>query len=173
MLGRLRAFALATPVGRAFACAVGGRERPALGLLGLVFSFALLTATVPLSLTMQRSVIACGHFRPRTLVSWVVLQPVPKMYVHENRVLVASRPPAGGALSGGSQGRFEVGAFFVNHYPARIARFDGKRREIFGPPPRARFLILRTRYRDTTITTEMVASVREGHLTLSPTEAQP
>lgn len=173
MSSRLRAFVLATPIGRALSHALRGPERSALSLLGIVLSYALLTATEPVSTAMQESLIACAHFRPRTLASWVVLQPVPKMYVHDNRVLVERGPPPGGALSSESQRRFEQHAFHVNHYPARIARFDGKRREVFGPLPHARFLTLRTRYRDATVTTQVVARVHDGRLHITASEAQP
>lgn len=173
VLGRIREIALGAPTIRALGLALRGRERAALALLGLVLSYALLTATEVVSTTMQESLIACAHFRPRSLASWVVLQPVPKMYVHENRVFVDSGPPPGGPLSDAARRRFERGAFFVNHYPARIARFDGRRRETFGPAPHARFLVLRTRYRDTTATTLVIARTRDGHLVLTPTEVRP
>ncbi len=173
MLGRLGALFSATPTGRALGHALRGRERGALGLLGLVFAYALLTATEPLSRTMQQSLIACTHFRPRSLASWVVLQPVPKMYVHENRVLVDGAPPPGGAFSVAARRRFAERAFWVNHYPARMARFDGQREEVLGPAPHARFLVLTTRYLGTSVTSVVVARRRDGHLAISSVEATP
>ncbi len=158
------------PTVRAVELALRRRRWPTLALLVFVLAYALLALLVPVSDRLQRSIIVATHLRPRSMASWMVLQPMPKMYGFENRVFVSEIPVRRTASEGDRRQLVDHG-FWVNHYPARMARFDGERRTAFDG--HARYLFLRTRYRGVIVDSAISVKWHAGALVLESTELPP
>lgn len=139
------------------------QERSARVLFGVLLVYAGIALGTLAFVRVQRAVILGSHFRPVSIGAWLVLQPAPKMYGVANRVWTRTLPlvPSRTGLE-----QFERTSVWVNHYPARYARFDGERRRTNFP----RWLVVRSRYRDTTIWTSVDASSEDGSLNLSARE---
>jgi len=161
------------PLVRALHHALRAKERGALALFALIGAYSLLALSTPFSTRMQQSQIAATHFRPRTLASWLVLQPLPKMYGHENRAFVAKTPLVGARLAPPARAGFEERAWWVNHYPARVGRFDGERASTFADDSVVRYVVVRTTYRDVTVYSRWVARIEGGRLVLAPEPVSP
>ena len=127
------------PIVRAARALRRGRDRRAWALALLLAGYALLALVTPWWRGLQHALMEAHHLRPSSLAQWVALQPAPKMYSFAHRAWLGPIPPGFGP-------RFEREHFWVNHYPARRARFDGARgRELVRPGPR--FLYLESSYR--------------------------
>jgi hypothetical protein len=148
------------------------RRRPdsiasAIGTALLVY-IAISLAT-PWSTSLQRRLMAAHHLEPVSMPSFAVLQLAPKMYGFSHRVWIGSFPlfarpgPAADA-------RFAHEHFWVNHYPARMARFDGRRAEVFPTPSAVRFVYIRSRYRQLDDAAGYVVRVRDGQLLMQRLE---
>jgi hypothetical protein len=134
--------------------ALAGNERSARGLFTALFIYAGVAIGTFGSSRVQHALILNTHFRPTSTFAWVFLQPAPKMYGIANRVWVRNIPP----LSVHSIAvPFESRSVWVNHYPARYARFDGERQQTSLP----KSFVIRGSYRDTSVWTTI--TVEDGH----------
>jgi hypothetical protein len=136
------------PIVRAAHVLVRRRDRGAMVLSALLAIYALLSLATPWWSELQLTLIEAHHMRPRSMWRWIALQPAPKMYSFAHRAWLGTVP-----LHGRTADRFAREHFWVNHYPARRARFDGSRgRELEGRPG-ARYLYIETSYRGLTVKT--------------------
>lgn len=147
-------------------------ERDALAIMVVVAIYALIGFVTPFSSSLQRRLMASFHFRPPSMASWVVLQPAPKMYGFANRVwrgpfLLADR------ASKVERRRFAATSFWVNHYPSRMARYDGERARVFAKPNRTIFVMIQSRYREEELWTALEVQEREGALHMRSIEVKP
>jgi hypothetical protein len=147
-----------------------GRDRMGLSLLVAIAFYAAVSLMTPWSPPVQRKLMELHHLRPRSMLQWVLLQPAPKMYGMSHQAWIGAQPiferPGGERI-------FSARAFQVNHYPARRARFDGSRGEIFGQHGRPQYVYLRTRYRGTRLGTGYAVQAADDQLLLRPLEAAP
>lgn len=88
---------------------------------------ALVCGSAPLSRPVVSLLMANHHFRPKSWAAWIALQPVPKMYSFGNTCWIGKAPLLEQQPQFQSENRFLRERFWVNHYPARKARFDGGR----------------------------------------------
>lgn len=88
---------------------------------------AFVCAGAPFSRPVVSLLMANHHFRPQSWTAWIVLQPVPKMYSFANTCWIGKAPLLEQKPEFQSENRFLRERFWVNHYPARKARFDGGR----------------------------------------------
>lgn len=116
-------------------------------LLGVV---AAVLAAVPFSPAVQRMIMAKFHWRGPSFAQWALLQFVPSMYNFSNEIWVtqdpvdvvtaADTPPASALL-------YQR----VNHFPLRMITFRPEVRESFAQSGQHFNVVLRSRYRDTTL----------------------
>ncbi len=151
------------PLIAALLLALTRRDEKTLALFCLVGAYALLSISGLVSGDLRQSLLQNGHLRPRSLASWLVLQPLPKMYGYEHRALVGGRTPPRSDV-------FEREARWVNHYPGRVARFDGERVRVMSGARRPQAVFLRSRYRGTSVTTGLYLVPQGGKLVLLPRE---
>lgn len=100
------------------------------------------------------------HFRPKSWAAWIALQPVPKMYSFANTCWIGPAPLLEQKPLFQSENRFSRESFWVNHYPARKARFDGGR-EALGAGAE-RFIYVRSTYLGYSETTGFRVRVEPG-----------
>jgi hypothetical protein len=130
-----------------------GHERGAALLYLAVGLVAAVVATEPISGALVSELIAVHHLRPTSLPAWMLLQLVPKMYSLSHTCWIGAEP----ILERGDEGedRFLRERFWVNHYPARRARFDSGRAALVGAGAE-RFVYVRSTYRGSSETTAFV-----------------
>ena len=135
----------------------------------LVFFVAIGIATslslaVPFSKGLTSELIAAHHFRPKSWPAWGAIQLLPKMYSFAHTCWIGQAPLLDQQPISTSEARFARESFWVNHYPARRARFDGGRRDLgIGA---VRYIYVRTRYFGYQETTRITARVSSGQLAL-------
>lgn len=152
----------AMPIVRALRAIQG--DRLAIALLAALAFYGGLALATPWSSSLQRRVMRLHHFKPVSLVEWLALQPLPKMYGMSHEVWLGGAPP--------SDRVFTATAFRANHYPARFLRFDG-RRDVFHAERRWPYARLRTRYGDTTFVSSWRLYAGDAGLVFEPLEAPP
>lgn len=153
------------PVVRALRALDKRRDRRALALALLITGYAMVSLLTPGWRGLQRALMEAHHMRPSSLARWVVLQPAPKMYGFAHRAWL-------GQARIGFGPRFEREHFWVNHYPARRARFDGARgREstVAGP----RYLYLRSSYRGVDFETSYEVRFADGTVRIRSMDVKP
>lgn len=146
------------------------RERGAVSLyLAMGAAAAILLAT-PLSTGLTSRLIAVHHYRPKSWSSWATLQLVPKMYSFAHTCWIGGAPLLERRPRSEAEGRFLRERFWVNHYPARRARFDGHRRDLAGAE---RYIYIRTTYFGHAETTGFYVRVEPGRFLLQRREVTP
>ncbi len=160
----------AMPTVRALTALRRGRRRElgARVVGGLVALYAAIALATPHCSPLQRRLLESSHLRPASMASWVALQPAPKMYGFANRAFRGPRSLVDEAAGTVQRALFERGSFWVNHYPARMARFDGERGRVFARPGKRIHVLLRSRYRGSALWTALVVEEREGALVWQP-----
>jgi hypothetical protein len=124
---------------------------------------AIILAT-PLSSGLTSRLIAVHHYRPKSWVSWGTLQLVPKMYSFNHTCWIGLGPLLEQSPRSEAELRFLRERFWVNHYPARRARFDGRRHELSSGAER--YVYIRTSYLGQSETTGFYVRVEPGRLLL-------
>jgi hypothetical protein len=166
----------AMPIVRAFRALAPERprDRLAVALLSLLAIYGALALATPVAPPLQRAIIAAHHFQPRSGIEWFALQPLPKMYGFAHTAWIGPYalfdPARPSALSEGS---YQRQRFWVNHYPARRARFDGSRGDTFADPSTRAFIYLRSRYRNTELSTGYQVHSEGGKLVMRRIEGWP
>jgi len=140
-----------------------GRERGAVALYLAMASAAVIVLGAPLSEGLTSRIIAVHHYRPKSWASWATLQLVPKMYSFAHTCWIGPMPLFERRPRAEAEGRFLRERFWVNHYPARRARFDGRRREISGAE---RYIYIRTSYLGRAESTGFYVRVEPGRFLL-------
>jgi len=163
----------AMPIVRAWRALVGRGERGALVLLVALSFYAMLSLLTPVSVTLQRRLMASHHFRPPSMVSWVGLQLAPKMYGFAHRAWIGGYPLYDALPREHADYRFDAQHFWVNHYPARRARFDGFRDKEFNRPIAARYIYLKSSYRGHTEGSGFEVRYKGGKLHLRRLDVTP
>lgn len=138
------------------------RERGASLVYFLVGVAAATCLAEPFSEGLTKELIAAHHFRPNSWPAWGAIQVLPKMYSFANRCWIGPAPLLEQGSRAAAEARFERESFWVNHYPARKARFDGGRYEL--PPNSARYVYIRSTYFGHTETTGLRVHVQPGEL---------
>jgi hypothetical protein len=161
------------PIVRAWRALKGRREHSALALLMLLAFYATLSLMTPSSLRLQRRLLEAHHYRPQSMASWITLQLAPKMYGFAHRVWIGGYALYDVLPRETADYRFEAQHFWVNHYPARRARFDGFREAVFGRPVGPRYLYLQTSYRGFSESSGFVVSAKDGHLRIRRLDKTP
>lgn len=129
---------------------------------------AVILAT-PLSSGLASRIIAVHHYRPKSWPSWATLQLVPKMYSFAHTCWIGPAPILERRPRDQAELRFLRDRFWVNHYPARRARFDGHRHELAGAE---RYIYVRTSYLGHTETTGFYVRVEPGRFLLRRREGE-
>jgi hypothetical protein len=129
-------------------------DRGAAAIYGLAALAALIVLLEPVSKRLTSELMRVHHLQPSSLAAWVGLQLVPKMYSFEHTCWIG--PP------GATADRRERERFWVNHYPARRARFDAGRIHLGLDSDHA--VVVRSSYRGTTETTEIRVRRELGRL---------
>lgn len=141
---------------------MGGRSERGLAVFySLLCCSALVSLSAPVSERVVSHLMANFHFRPRSWAAWIALQPVPKMYSFANTCWIGTAPLLEQEPAFQSELRFSRESFWVNHYPARKARFDGFR-ETLGPSA-DHFIYVRSVYFGYTETTGFHVRAEPGH----------
>ena len=130
------------------------REGGAALLYAAIAIVGAVVATEPLSAALVSEIIAAHHLRPSSLPAWTLLQLVPKMYSISHTCWIGGEPILEQGEEG--EGRFLRERFWVNHYPARRARFDSGRAELVGAQAE-RWVYVRSTYLGTSETTSFLA----------------
>lgn len=148
-------------------------ERGAVALFAAIAFYAVIALFTPWWSGLQRRLMASFHYRPPSMASWVVLQPAPKMYGFANRVWRGPFPLVEETSRRVERGRFAATSFWVNHYPARMARYDGERGAVFHKPGHTVYVMIQSRYRGTEMWTALEVVEREGALHMRSVEVKP
>jgi hypothetical protein len=156
------------------------RDAGAIALFLAMGSAAVIILATPLSSGLVARVIAVHHYRPKSWPSWATLQLVPKMYSFAHTCWIGPAPLFDQKQNqkqiqiqnprSEAERRFLRERFWVNHYPARRARFDGRRRELAGAE---RYIYVRTSYFGHTETTGFYVRVEQGRFLLRRREEAP
>jgi len=120
----------------------------------------------PVSRRMQRGIMAAHHFKPLSLDEWLLLQLAPKMYGFAHTAWIGSSPLFATVSKPTADRIYARQSFWVNHYPARRARFDGARGEVFAEPGNTMYVYLRSHYRGLEESTAFVVRAADGKLVL-------
>lgn len=147
------------------------RERGAALLYLALALVALVSLATPLSRDLTSELIAAHHFRPKSWPAWAALQLAPKMYSFAHTCWIGPAPLLEQEPRSHADARFQRESFWVNHYPARKARFDGARERLEGGPDL--YVYCRTTYFDVTETTGFQVRAEPGRLLLTPREVAP
>jgi hypothetical protein len=143
-------------------------ERGAIALYIAIAAAGVVALATPLSRALASELIAVHHFRPKSWPAWAGLQLVPKMYSFAHTCWIGPAPLLEQEPRIQSERRFARESFWVNHYPARKARFDAGREELgLGAE---RFVYLRSSYFDLTETTGFHVRIEPGRLVLTRRE---
>lgn len=138
------------------------RERALVALYAVLLVVAAVAAAPLVSEGVVAALIANHQLRPRSRAAWIGLQLVPKMYSFAHTCWIGPTPileqPGGAA-------RFAADAFWVNHYPARRARFDAGRAQLGAE----RWVVVRTAFRGQAETATIHVQRRDDGLWLTPT----
>lgn len=138
------------------------RERGAAALYAAIFVFMGIAIATPLSRALVAELMAAHHFRPTSWPAWATLQVAPKMYSFAHTCWIGNEPLFERGSRAAAESRFLRERFWVNHYPARRARFDGTRRALgIGA---ARFVYVRSTYFGSSQTTAFSVRVEPGKL---------
>ncbi len=148
------------------------RERGTAALFAAIAAVALVILATPASRALQSELIASHHFRPRSLARWAGLQLVPKMYSFAHICWIGNGPLFERSPRAAAEERFAREAFWVNHYPARRARFDARRRQL-AAPNETRFVYLRSSYRGYSETTGFRVRAEPHRLVIERRELLP
>lgn len=125
------------------------RRRPDGASVALYGFFGVLLAVamaLPMCRPLQRELMEAHHLRGRSAPSWALVQLVPKMYSFGHRVWLSEAPLTDFLLERPERIPFEYQSAWVNHYPARLARFETLRAEV-GERGATVHVLLRSRYR--------------------------
>lgn len=141
-----------------------GRDRGATALYAALGAAAAIVLATPFSSGLVARLIAVHHYRPKSWPSWATLQVVPKMYSFAHTCWIGSAPLLEREPRAESELRFLRERFWVNHYPARRARFDGHRGELGAGSER--YIYVRTSYLGQTETTGFYVRVEPGRFLL-------
>jgi|GEM_PF-6248791 len=116
-------------------------ERSTAALYALLLASALLSSSLLLSRPLRYRLLRVHQAQPASLLEWTVFQLQPKMYTGAHRVLFADQP------SFDFLRVLEQPDFWINHSPARLARFETIRSDFLkaGQP---QYLLMNSRYRD-------------------------
>ncbi len=149
------------------------RRQAGTGALYLVLAFlAVLVGALPFSRPVQRRLAAVQHLRPPSVLDWCVLQVLPKMYGAAHRAWLAAEPLTDYLVEDETRIPFAYETTWVNHYPARLARFESRRAEVASYGLEAH-VFLRTTYRGETVSTALVVRFDDGELDISVREGAP
>ncbi len=146
------------------------RERSAFALLLVIGFYGAIALATPHCGSLQTRLLASSHYRPPSLASWIVLQPAPKMYGFANRVWRGPVPLIDASTGAIQQRRFAAMSFWVNHYPARMARYDGERGRVFAESGRTVHVMLQSRYRGTESWSAIEVRQEQGPLEMRSVE---
>jgi len=163
----------AMPIVRAWRALVGRRERGALLLLVVLCFYTMLSLLTPVSRKLQRRLMAAHHFRPESMAAWVTIQLAPKMYGFAHRAWIGGYALYGTVPREHADYRFDAQHFWVNHYPARRARFDGFRQEVFREPIGPRYIYLKSSYRGHSESSGYQVRYGDGQLHIRRLDATP
>lgn len=134
------------PIASALARLRRRRDGATVGLyafLGVLLTVAL---AVPVCRPLQRELMAAHHLRGRPAATWALVQLVPKMYSFGHRVWLSEEPLTDFLLERPGRIPFAHEQTRVNHYPARLMRFESLRDQV-GERGAAVHVLLRSRYR--------------------------
>lgn len=149
------------------------QQRGAKALLLLLGFYAVIALATPHWAWIQHRLLESSHYRPRSLASWVVLQPAPKMYGFANRVWRGPSPRWVARAGNIDVDRFAATSFWVNHYPARMARYDGERARVFERPGRTVYVLMHSHYRDADLWSMLEVREQDAALQLKAVEVAP
>ena len=110
----------------------------------LIALAALVGVATPVMPALDRALLRAHHLRPASTAEWLALQPLPKMYAFAHRAWYG-----------------EGEAVWVNHYPARLLRFDTAR-ALVAAHGRASHLLLRSSYRGVELSSGAIVRL-DGH----------
>lgn len=147
---------------RAIRSLSGRRSRGAAALFLALGAAAAASLAVPFSEALTSAFIADHHFRPRSWAVYGATQVLPKMYSFAHTCWIGQIPLLETSPLDVSERRFERERFWVNHYPARRARFDAGRGDL--GPGAVRYVYVRTSYFGHTETTRVRVNVLPGEL---------
>jgi hypothetical protein len=161
----------AMPIVRAIRALQVSGDRLARVLLLLLSLYGAISLLTPVSSRLSRAIVAGHHFKPASMIEWLLLQPAPKMYGFAHRAWIGPfELYAAGRSRSTAHRTFTQRHFFVNHYPARRARFDGFREARFGDPRQRAYLYLRSSYRGMSESTAYEIHADSGKLYIQPIE---
>lgn len=147
---------------RALRSLSGRSSRGAAALFIALGAAAAASLAVPFSEALTSAYMADHHFRPRSWPVYGVTQALPKMYSFAHTCWIGHGPLLEVLPQSSAEDRFARESFWVNHYPARRARFDSGRGAL--GPGAVRYVYMRTSYFGHTETTRIKVSVRPGEL---------
>lgn len=150
------------PLLRALSALSPRRERGAAALYAVIFAFMAIAIATPLSSALVTELMAAHHFRPTSWPAWGALQVAPKMYSFAHTCWIGSQPLFEQGPRTAAESRFLRERFWVNHYPARRARFDASRRAL--GPDATRFVYVRSSYFGASETTAIKVRALPGRL---------
>ena len=134
-----------------------------IALIALYFAVSLFTPVVK---PLQRGIMAAHHMRPDSMPAWAFFQLAPKMYGVAHRVWrgpIRLFDPKRDRQT--AERAFVRTHFWVNHYPARLARYDGYRQETFGDGATI-YVYLRSTYRGEALESAFTVRASDGTLHL-------
>jgi hypothetical protein len=148
------------------------RRRPDGPSAALYLFLSLLLAValaLPLCRPLQRELLAAHHLRGRSAGSWALVQLVPKMYAFGHQAYLSEQRLTRFLLERPERIPFAHQSAWVNHYPARLIRFEGMRAEVAGRGATVHVL-LRSRYRGTALQTRFEVTPEAGRLWIQEVE---
>lgn len=139
-------------------------ERPGTALVYLALTLlAFVALATPLSRGLQRELMEAHHMRPQPLPRWVALQMFPKMYAFAHRVWFSLEPMTEYLATREAPPPFEVETAWINHYPARVTRFEGRRAEIARLGVTSHIFV-RSTYRGASLATAFEVRLSDGRV---------
>ena len=142
-------------------------------IVGLVVVIAAWLLLMPWVSSIASTTMHRFHLRSSSFTWFAIQTPIPSMYNFANTYSVDKIPPG---LADPIFGRDETKTRFVNHYPARVFTFAGKRYQHLrhGTP---RWLTITSNYRGQTLKTLLIANLNENgsglKLSKQPVQEQP
>lgn len=136
----------------------------------LLFSGLLITACIALSVMHatprgERALLNRQHLRAPSYAAWALMQPLPSMYTFANRAWITDTLATWSEVVDGPMP--SVG--YVNHYPTRLATFEGRRRRLT-MSGRPRYLYLQSVGRWDTLRTVYVLALENQRARLQTTD---
>ncbi len=122
-----------------------------IGFYALIATAALIGFATPVSPALDRALMRAHQLRPASTGEWLALQALPKMYSFAHRAWYSEEPIEPTATPPGE-------AVWVNHYPARLLRFDHARAMVvrYGYAPH---LLLRSSYRGVELSSALTVRI--------------